>query len=447
VSWQRIRGHEFWVRSFDDAARRGRLAHAYLFAGPAGIGKKFFAFELAKTLLCTGPNEPIATPAQSVLSSPPLQGREDGGEGNESPEGATVNSQGRKPLARDTGKTKPRRGGSGTIAPSGLGSDHDPAIQGLTPLAIDCRPSGPEERRSPSSLVGEGNFSPSPLVGKGGGAFAACDHCPSCLQVAAGTHPDVIFASRPEDRVEFPIDAMREVMAKLALKPARGGYKVAIIDDADDFNHESANCFLKTLEEPPPRSLLILLATDPERQLPTVLSRCQVIRFKPVPVPEVTAFLQEHEIDAARAERLAKISGGSPGQALELAESDLWNFRKEFLAELAKPKPDSVGLAKKWLTFTEQAGTESGMQRRRAALMLRLILEFLEDVLRASTGASLTEVDAEDRPAVEALARRLGTDRVVKLLDRCFDANYHIDRKVQLVLIIESLVDALTNAG
>jgi len=378
VSWQRIRGHEFWVRSFADAVKRGRLAHAYLFAGPAGIGKKLFAFELAKTLLCEN----------SSPFSP--RGNGDGGEGE-----------------------------------------------------IDRPP-------QPPSLRGKGEpSSPLSLLGKGGRGvrFTPCDHCPSCLLVAAGTHPDVIFASRPEDKVEFPIDTMREVMEKLALKPARGGYKVAIIDDADDFNQESANCFLKTLEEPPPKSLLILLATDSERQLPTVLSRCQVIRFAPVPIPEVAAFLQEHEINAARAERLAKISGGSPGQALELAESDLWNFRKDFIAELAKSKPDSVGLAKKWMTFTEQAGTEAGMQRRRAALMLRLILEFLEDVLRASTGASIVDVDADERPAVEALARRLGPDRVVKLLDRCLDGMYHIDRKVQLVLIIESLVDALTNLG
>ena len=164
MSWQRIHGHDFWVQSFADAVERGRLAHAYLFAGPAGIGKKPFAFELAKTLLCESPKKP----------------------------------------------------------------------------------------------------------------FVACDQCPSCKQVTAGTHPDVIFASRPEDKVEFPIDNMREVMEKLALKPARGGYKVAIIDDADDFNSESANCFLKTLEEPPPKSLLILIATDPERQLPTVLSRWTV---------------------------------------------------------------------------------------------------------------------------------------------------------------------------
>jgi DNA polymerase-3 subunit delta' len=335
VSWQHIRGHDFWVRSFADAIKRGRLAHAYLFAGPAGIGKKLFAFELAKTLLCESPKKP----------------------------------------------------------------------------------------------------------------FVACDKCPSCLQVSAGTHPDVIFASRPEDKVDFPIDTMREVMEKLALKPARGGYKVAIIDDADDFNSESANCFLKTLEEPPPNSLLILIAADAERQLPTVLSRCQVVRFAPVPIPDVAAFLQEHEIDAIKAERLARIGGGSPGQALELSDSDLWNFRKDFINELAKAKPDSVALAKKWLAFNEEAGTEGGMQRRRAALMLRLILEFLEDVLRASTGASLTDVDLEDHPAVEALARRLGTDRVVKLMDRSLDANYQIDRKVQLVLIIEALVDALTNAG
>src|SRR5262249_40344405 len=275
---------------------RSRLAHAYLFAGPAGIGKKLFAFELAKTLLC-----------ESRFS--------------------------------------------------------------------------PSRRPSPSGREGD---------------FAACDQCPSCQLVAAGTHPDAIFASRPEDKVEFPIAVIREVMEKLSLKPARGGYKVAIIDNADDFNEESANCFLKTLEEPPPNSLLILIAIEAERQLSTVLSRCQIVRFAPVPIPDVIAFLLEHEIEDARAERLATISSGSPGQALDLAESDLWEFRKQFIAELAKAKPDSAGLAKKWMDFNEQAGTEAGVQRRRAALMLKLILEFLEDVLRASAGASIKDIDSED---------------------------------------------------
>ncbi len=75
---------------------------------------------------------------------------------------------------------------------------------------------------------------------------------------------------------------MRELCQSFALKSARGRGKVILIDDADDLNEEAANCFLKTLEEPPPRSVLILIGSTPDRQLQTIVSRCQVIRFAPL---------------------------------------------------------------------------------------------------------------------------------------------------------------------
>src|SRR4051812_16934528 len=147
MSWPRVRGHEAIVRSFDAAWRKGRLGHAYLFVGPAGVGKHTLARELARALLC--------------------------------------------------------------------------------------------ETR--------------------GDSLAACGACGSCKLVDANTHPDLTLAARPEEKLELPIERIRELIEHLSLKPARGGRKVAILDDADDLNEESANAFLKTLEEPPPGSLLILI--------------------------------------------------------------------------------------------------------------------------------------------------------------------------------------------
>jgi DNA polymerase-3 subunit delta' len=328
VSWQRVCGHELLVKSFAEVVRRDRLGHAYLFVGPAGVGKRLFARELAKALLCE-------------------------------------NSAGK---------------------------------------------------------------------------FDACDACPACTQVEAGTHPDLILASRPEDKVELPTDTIREVSEKLALKPARGGQKVAIVDDADDFNDNSANSFLKTLEEPPPRSLLIVLATDFERQLPTIVSRCQIVRFAPLPIPTVAELLTKQGVDSAKAERLARLSGGSLGQALGFADDSLWEFRREFAAELAKAKPDTVALSKRWMEFIEDAGKEAGAQRRRAAQVLRMLIELVNAGLTVSAGAAPHLIEPDDRSAITRLAER-GTERLLQLLDRSLDADHQIDRKVQLVLIIEALTD------
>src|SRR5205807_1760656 len=103
--------------------------------------------------------------------------------------------------------------------------------------------------------------------------------CPACTQVEAGTHPDVFYLRTPEGKHELPVAEMREFCSRMALKPMRGSRKIGMVEDADDFNEESANSFLKTLEEPPPGSLLILLATSVDRQLPTIQSRCQVVHF------------------------------------------------------------------------------------------------------------------------------------------------------------------------
>lgn len=332
MSWERTRGHDVLIRSFEQAVKRGRLAHAYLFVGPPGIGKRQFARELAKVLLC-------------------------------------------------------------------------------------------EERPAER--------------------FAACDRCSSCLLVEAGTHPDYLAAGRPADKHEWPIEQMREVLQSFALKSARGRGKVAVLDDVDDFNEESANCFLKTLEEPPPRSLLILIGTSAERQLPTIVSRCQVVRFAPLPEPLVVELLRSSEIDEATAQRLARLSGGSPGQARALADPALWEFRRRFLQGLTATPTDSVALARAWTEFVEESGKETAAQRERASLVLRLIVEFLDDVLRVLLGGTPRLTEPEELRAVHAVAGRADVDRVLAALERCLEGDAHIDRRVQLTLALEALVDEL----
>src|SRR5262249_15507712 len=187
---------------------------------------------------------------------------------------------------------------------------------------------------------------------------------------------------------------MRELCRGFSLKSARGRGKVAILDDADDLDdpitsNAAANCFLKTLEEPPPRSVFILVGTSVDRQLPTVVSRCQVIRFAPLPEENVVDLLRSQAVEDGPALRqAARLAGGSPGQAAMLADPALGKFRKVLLDGLCKRQPDTVGLAKAWIEFCEEAGKEAAVQRRRAALVLRLLVEFLKDALGRSLGAA-----------------------------------------------------------
>jgi DNA polymerase-3 subunit delta' len=266
--------------------------------------------------------------------------------------------------------------------------------------------------------------------------------------VEAGTHPDLFAAARPEGSHEVPVELMRELCRHFSLKSARGRGKVALLDDADDLNEESANCFLKTLEEPPPRSVLILIGTSRERQLPTIVSRCQVVRFAPLPHELVLQLLRQQGAgDEALLPRLAQLSEGSPGQALALADPALWEFRRTFLEGLTRPQPDSVALARALTEFVEEAGKESAAQRRRAALVVRLLLAFLTDACAVALEVPSRLTGPEDGRFVSQLLQRADVDRLLALLERCLEADAQIDRYVQLVLLLEGLMDTLGRAA
>ena len=128
-----------------------------------------------------------------------------------------------------------------------------------------------------------------PSTGKG---ESPCGQCKSCLSIASDTHPDVRIVE-PEG-TQIKIEQIRTVQEALGFKPLAGNRKITIIDDADLMNPQSANCFLKTLEEPPDNSLLILISSQRHRLLSTIISRCQQIRFDPPTRAKIAELLFQH---------------------------------------------------------------------------------------------------------------------------------------------------------
>lgn len=273
----------------------------------------------------------------------------------------------------------------------------------------------------------------------------ACGRCSGCALVEAGSHPDLVLAARHEDKVDLPIELIRDLIEHLSLKPARGGRKVAILDDADDLSAEAANAFLKTLEEPPPGSVLILIGgPTPDRQFSTILSRCQVVAFTPLRKEQVSEVLREKGIgDEARLDRLVRIAGGSVGQALALDDETLWAFRKTLLGAMSAPKLDVFGLATEWNHYVEDAGKEAGVRRRRASLVLKLLIGLLQDAQRITHGVAPLVADRTEAAALEKVAHELGPERLMAWIDRAAEADLQVDRKVQLELVIEAFADSL----
>lgn len=269
-----------------------------------------------------------------------------------------------------------------------------------------------------------------------------CGSCAGCVQVEGGTHPDLLTAGRPEDKQELPIKVIRDLCDEFGLKPARGGRKVAIVDDVDSMNEEAANAFLKTLEEPPPGAVLILLGTSAERQLETVVSRCQVVRFEPLPADELAATLLERGVatEPAEALKLATLADGSVGRAVGLADPELGRYRRDLIDGLASEGGiDPAEQVKRLDAFAKQAGKESAAQRRRVRLMLWELARLFRGVLWQTAGLEPPSPDPDDRRAIARLAERLEPEDVFILAERAMDADFHVQRNLYMPLVLESL--------
>jgi DNA polymerase-3 subunit delta' len=278
--------------------------------------------------------------------------------------------------------------------------------------------------------------------------LSACQRCSACAQVAAGTHPDLLVLRTPDGKHELPVAAMREFCAQLALTPVRGARKIGIVADADNFNDESANSFLKTLEEPPPGTLLLLIGSSTDRQLPTILSRCQVVRFAPLSEADIVAILEDHGLaEAEERPRLARLAGGSAARALTLADPSFATVRRQLLDGLLAPKPDFHRLTQLWTQFHDDAGKDSAAQRRRATLVLQILIDTLRHALKRSLGAPVAGIDAAELLLINTFAERVGTEGLLELLEHCLAAEQYVERRVQLLLIVEAIVGKFCSAN
>jgi DNA polymerase-3 subunit delta' len=282
-----------------------------------------------------------------------------------------------------------------------------------------------------------------------------CGSCANCVQALAGTHPDLEMIAKPKDRSFLPLELfigdkehrMREGLChNISLKPFMGGRKIAIVDDADYFNPEGANCLLKTLEEPPPRSVLILIGTSPAKQLPTIRSRCQLIRFQPLSSEAIARLLVSEGLvaDASQAELLAPSCGGSLHRAAELVDSKLAAFRSRLYEHLANPVIDSARLAKATWAFVQEAGKDAPARRARLRQVIGLATEFYRQLVYVLSGA-VAAADDELNRAVQRLAPVWNGDcgTATECLDRCLLGIEQVDRNANQATLTECWLDDL----
>ena len=285
-----------------------------------------------------------------------------------------------------------------------------------------------------------------------------CGHCPGCAQVLAGTHPDFLFVTRPPvksfipkgllcgEEPDYPV--RQSLLFNLALKSFAGKRKIAVIDDADYLNQEGANCLLKTLEEPPARSVLILIGTIADRQLPTIRSRAQLVRFRPLEKSVVAKLLVQKGIAASaeEADRLAAFSGGSLARAVEMADPALWAFRSQLLTRLIETPLPSVAVAQSIMKFVDEAGKEAPPRRARLRLVIGFVAEFSRQLIHRLAGGQVAG-DTELAAAVERAAEQgsWSLESSAEACQRSLEAINHIDRNANQHTLVEAWLDELAS--
>lgn len=258
-----------------------------------------------------------------------------------------------------------------------------------------------------------------------------CGVCESCVQVDADSHPDLIQVRKPDDRAYIPLDLiigppdsrMQEGFCRdIRLRPFRGTRKIAILHDADFLNEEGANSLLKTLEEPPPDAVLFLIGTNEQRQLPTIRSRCRIVRFLPPVGDDAVALLNLHGVvcDRETAEHAIELCGGDCEAAASLLSGEADSFRKEFTKQLQMRPMPVVELAKNVGAYVDEAGKEAPQRRDR-----------LRDVLSIATATFRDELKrvAEHPERITAAIYRI---------DRTIEAIGHVQRNANQSTLIES---------
>lgn len=261
-----------------------------------------------------------------------------------------------------------------------------------------------------------------------------CRLCRNCKQIEAMTHPDLNVIQAENEGGILKVDQVREVQRVLNLKPYQSKYRVALFLRFHEANDNASNALLKTLEEAPAHAVLILTADNPEQLLPTVVSRCEILRLRPLPFETISADLTGRGVDEDQARLLAHISGGRPGYARRLSEdASLLEKREERLNDLQTLLP--APRVEKF-SYAEKLAKDKDAMRH----TILVWLSYWRDVLLRAAGAETALVNIDRNMEIEFLAGRLDISVARRVAGGLESALEKMDRNVNSRLLMEVLL-------
>lgn len=260
-----------------------------------------------------------------------------------------------------------------------------------------------------------------------------CDACASCRKADHNNHMDIVTLETEGQFIK--IQAIREIQERMKFKPWEGGKRVFIIDDAERMNDAAANALLKTLEEPPPSNIFILVSARPAQLPATILSRCRHIRFNPLSAESVALFLQQRlSLDDQTSQLLASSSGGSIARVLEMQRGSYGAMRNEVLDMLADGHMQDPLMRMSRVSHLG-SGKEDVLE------WLGILRNCYRDMMVYRETKETKGLIYRDRvDALGSLTGRLSTQRIIgnmMVIDRAFQAlEQHADKTLTLEVMM-----------
>jgi DNA polymerase III subunit delta' len=272
------------------------------------------------------------------------------------------------------------------------------------------------------------------LCGRPGPGLEPCGACADCALSRAGTHPDLHWLKRPEDRKSIGVDAVREACEQLGMTSLRGGYRVAVVVPADLMTTSAQNAFLKTLEEPAPRTLLVLVTARPSRLAATLRSRCQRIEIPRPAAADALGWLRT-ELGSEVPPGLLELAGGAPLRATGLAPHyvALQSQMSSLLADLRSGRAE--------ITRAAAGLTGEGLGAR-----LDWLESWLSALLRSRLLQDATCVEIPGGPQLQRAAGAVNMSAAFRFMDRLRESRRLLEGSAAPQLVVEALLIELVAA-
>ena len=266
-----------------------------------------------------------------------------------------------------------------------------------------------------------------------------CGECPACLKVDNHNHPDIHLLEANDAALK--IAQIRTLQQDLSLRPLEGNYKVCLIDGAEHFTNGAANALLKTLEEPQPGTLIILLTNQPERLLPTIRSRCQRLPFSSLPKQLLATLLaQKLELNTSQSLILAALSEGSFQKALGPNREFFLEKRGQLIQSLSALSSSSI-------IPTFSFANELDVEKESLPVILDIFQAFYRDLLLLKHNRPVEELINQD--LLELLQQQNQLTTTASLLTKLKaleSARFHLQRNVNRRLALEVMLMRITAA-